>query len=99
MTEKGLFMITLPYLTDDEIKGIVRPLTQPAAIVRWFRANHYDVKVKPNGMPLITRANFEAVGTGSSAKPDAAACESPDVAAYLKTISRNAKPKAVSQKV
>jgi hypothetical protein len=58
-------MSQLPFLTDDEIHEIVHPLTQPAAIMRWFRRNGFDqVKVKPNGMPLIGRTYFEQVTGG-----------------------------------
>lgn len=86
----------LPFLTDDEIRQIVSPLSQPAAIVRWFRQNGFDgLKVRPNGMPLITRSHFEAV-TASIAMKNATTAttqEGPDVAAYLNRISRNAKSK------
>ena len=49
----------LPYLTDVEILDIVKPLTQPAAIVRWFNDHGLYVKKRPNGMPLISRGHFE----------------------------------------
>lgn len=50
----------LPYLTDVEVIDIVKPLTQPAAIVRWFNDHGFYVKKRPNGMPLISRGHFEA---------------------------------------
>ncbi len=50
-----------PYLTDAEILGIVAPLKQPAAIVRWFRREGFEIRVRPNGMPLISRAHFDAM--------------------------------------
>jgi hypothetical protein len=54
-----------PFLTDEEILEIVKPLRQPAAILRWFRKNGFDqVKPKPNGMPLIGRTYFEQVTGG-----------------------------------
>jgi len=93
-------MSALPYLTDDETKDIAKPLKQPAAIVRWFRANGFaDCRIKPNGLPLITRTNFEAVGAGTVGKTVSDSGQTPDVAAYLKTISRHAKSRPASQKV
>ncbi|MFC7514585.1 hypothetical protein ACFQUU_06175 [Herbaspirillum sp. GCM10030257] len=53
------------FLSNEEIFAIVHPLTQPAAIVRWFKHNRFtDVKVRPNGMPLIARAYFDQVTPG-----------------------------------
>jgi hypothetical protein len=52
----------LPFLTDSEALEIVKPLTQSAAINRWFKQNGFDkIKTKPNGMPLIRRAYFDEV--------------------------------------
>ena len=51
-----------PFLTDDEILLIAKPLTQAAAIVRWFQQNGFaDVKRRPSGMPLVARSYFDAV--------------------------------------
>ena len=52
---------------------MVAPLTQPAAIVRWFKAQGFIVKQKPNGMPLVWRAHFESlmsIGNEEEQKPD-----------------------------
>jgi len=51
------------HLTDAEIREMVFPLTQPAAIVRWFKKQGFTVKVRPNGMPLVSRAHFDAMMT------------------------------------
>lgn len=65
-----------PFLTDDEILQIVRPLVQPAAIMRWFRNNGFaDLKPRPNGLPLVPRSRFDAPmpvagGTAPSAQPN-----------------------------
>lgn len=89
-----------PFLTDEEIFAIVHPLQQPAAIVRWFKNNGFpDIKVRPNGLPLITRTSFEAVYGAAKAVPAApeSVGEQPDVAGYLASLSSRAKSKAVSK--
>ncbi|WP_425458286.1 DUF4224 domain-containing protein [Collimonas rhizosphaerae] len=88
-----------PYLTEAEIREIVAPLRQPAAIVRWFRNSGFDVTVRPNGMPLITRSNFDAVtggiATTTRTQPHG---EAPDVAGYLKSLSKRTQQKLSQQK-
>ena len=89
-------MSRVPFLTDEEIRTIVKPLTQPAAIVRWFRVNGFtEMKIKPNGMPLISLEHFDAVAGGGQSKPPAPAqASSPDVEGYLNKInSRKRKSK------
>lgn len=80
----------LPFLTDTEILEIVKPLQQPAAIVRWFRDHGYVCRVKPNRMPLISRSHFEQVTGCSTAANDshggmdpAQNASQPDAAALL----------------
>lgn len=82
--------IQLPFLTDSEILEIVKPLQQPAAIVRWFRDHGYVCRVKPNRMPLISRSHFEQVSGCATAANDARADSNsslmggqPDAAALL----------------
>lgn len=71
--------------------------------MRWFRnAGFNDVKPRPNGLPLISRAYFDAVTAGSVSRveitgPDTSA--QPNVQAYLDRIAKGAKSKPVSQKV
>lgn len=84
-----------PFLTDDEIREIVKPLTQPAAIVRWFRANGFpDCRVRPNGLPLITRAQFDAVSAGLAGQQLDTASDDLDLTAYLKKFGKGPKSKA-----
>lgn len=91
-----------PFLTDDEIREIVKPLVQPAAIVRWFRSNGFDkLRVKPNGMPLISRAYFDEVTAGAAATTTSSKSEvvpQPNVAAYLARIGPEAKAARKAQR-
>lgn len=80
----------LPFLTDAEVLEIAKPLVQPAAIVRWFRDHGYVCRVKPNRMPLISRAHFEQVSGCATAANEARADSNsnpmggqPDAAALL----------------
>lgn len=92
-------MATPPFLTDDEIMEIARPLKQPAAIARWFRANGYDVKVRPNGMPLINRANFDAASAGQNSRQGVTdKGVQPNVKAFLDKLANGAKLRPVSSK-
>jgi hypothetical protein len=49
-----------PYLTEDEIAGITDPLTQGAARIKYIRALGVKAEKKPNGQPLVWRADFDA---------------------------------------
>lgn len=88
-------MTTKPYLTNDEILEIVEPLTQPAAICRWFRNNGYaDAKIKPNGLPLIPRAMFDHEKTKRArALNDSAG---PNVVALTNRFGKNANKTAAA---
>ena len=55
-----------PHLTDQEIDDICAGLMQYHAMVRYLRGQGFEVKVKPNGRPLLSRANFEAVMAGQT---------------------------------
>lgn len=61
--------MTPPYLSDEEIAEICRPLTMPAAQRRHLARLGLLVKAKPNGQPLVARAEFERVMTGAPAAP------------------------------
>lgn len=88
-----------PYLTELEIREIAAPLRQPAAIVRWFKNSGFDVTIRPNGMPLVTRSNFDAVTGGIAAKVDKEPIgESPDVAGYLRSLGKRSQQKSSQQK-
>jgi len=83
--------VQTPHLTDAEIIDMVAPLKQPAAIVRWFRAQGFTVREKPNGMPLVSRAHFEAHLSGEQAPSvtaDATPANTPDVAAFLSRFNK-----------
>lgn len=85
---------TLPFLTDAELRIIAAPLRQPAAIIRWFRQQGFDVRIKPNGMPLLSRNHFDDVMAGRSgdtAHPARRNSGEPDVAAFLNKYKRTSK--------
>ena len=97
-------MSAKPFLTDDEILEIVYPLTQPAAIMRWFKNNGFtEVKPRPNGLPLVARAYFDAVQVGKAAAANdphhSGAATQPNVKAYLDRVAKGAKSGAVRSKV
>ena len=51
------------YLTDDEIAYITQPLTQGAARRRYIeRVYGIKCRTRPNGQPLVVRAEAEAAG-------------------------------------
>jgi len=86
-----------PFLTDDELHRIAEPLRQPAAIMRWFKRAGFEVKQKPNGMPLVSRVHFEQVMRGQpttdSIDGNIDDC-SPNAAALLQRFARSNKKKA-----
>ncbi|KGS39177.1 hypothetical protein Y024_4806 [Burkholderia pseudomallei TSV44] len=86
-----------PFLTDAELRRIAEPLRQPAAIVRWFKRAGFEVKQKPNGMPLVSRGHFEQVMRGrqpaSAADNSDAEANSPNATALLQRFTRRNKNK------
>lgn len=48
-----------PYLTDDEIAGMTKPLVQGAARIKFLRSKGYKVDERPDGQPLLLRADLE----------------------------------------
>ena len=46
-------------LTDDEIAAICAGLRQPAAMIRYLRRLGLRVERKPNGRPLVRRADWD----------------------------------------
>ncbi len=54
------------FLSDQEVLEICYPLKQPAALCRRLRAMGFLVKERPNGRPLVSRANFDAVMMGKA---------------------------------
>jgi hypothetical protein len=80
-----------PYLSDPEVDGICAGLTRPSAMVRYLRREGFAVKTKPNGRPLLARANFDAVMAGRSAAETAAderRAAEPDAGALIDFFSR-----------
>ena len=89
-----------PFLTDEEILSIAKPLKQAAAIVRWFQQNGFtDVKRRPSGMPLVARSYFDAV-TMSSVRSQVSAAKNepaaqPNIEAFRQKYGGGAKPRLV----
>ena len=78
--------MTTPFLTQSEINDIVAPLTRCDAVRRWFTQNGYTFKIKPNGMPLVSRSHFELVTGGGlldAAQKATEASQTPDISALL----------------
>ena len=63
--------MSTPYLSDAELLHICNPLTQPAAMIRYLKREGFHVKRRPDGWPLLSRANYDAVMMGQ-AQPAAA---------------------------
>jgi len=55
-----------PSLTEDEIAEITKPLTQGKARIRFFKKLGCKVSAKPNGQPLVGRAEYEATLMGKN---------------------------------
>ncbi len=53
--------MTTPWLTDPETDDLCAPLTRNSAKVGYLRRLGLEVRVKPNGRPLVLRSNVEAV--------------------------------------
>lgn len=51
-----------PWLTDDEISSLCDGLVQAAAQARFLQRLGLAVRFKPNGNPLVMRADVEALG-------------------------------------
>lgn len=80
------------WLTDAEVDDMCRPLTQPAAQVRYLRGVlKLTVATKPNGRALVIRSHAEAALSGPAAaaasdpagKPEAEAGQQPNRAALI----------------
>ena len=55
-----------PWLSDEEIADMCRPLEQPAAQSRFLKREGYVVSRRPNGRPFLMRAEVERVKVGRS---------------------------------
>lgn len=58
------------HLSDAEIAEITKPLTQGAARIRFFLELGVKVAPRPNGQPLVWRADFEAARNRQQAAND-----------------------------
>ena len=59
-----------PYLTDEEIAEITEPLTQGKARIKFLRRIGVKTEPKPNGQPLVWRADYEAARHAQPAAND-----------------------------
>lgn len=77
-----------PWLLDPEVADLCKPLTQAAAQIRYMQNElGLNVRRKPNGDPLVMRAEFEAL-SASTAKPTGKRGPSRD--ALVATFARQA---------
>lgn len=70
-------MTMRPDLTQDEIDAICAGLSQYAAQCRYLRSLGMRVERRPNGQPLVARAEWERRLVSGQAAPTAAAGNSP----------------------
>ncbi|MBA3588222.1 DUF4224 domain-containing protein [Methylibium sp.] len=56
-----------PYLSDSEVDGICRPLTQHFAQIRFLRRIGLRVERRPDGSPLVWRNDWERQHNGKPA--------------------------------
>lgn len=78
-----------PWLEDDEIAELCRPLEQSAAQIRYLKRLGLHVERKPNGTPLLMRSELERVqGAGRvDGNVQNAPGRQPDRAALLEVIT------------
>lgn len=76
-----------PWLTDDEIANLCDGLVQAAAQARFLRRLGLTVRLKPNGKPLVMRAEIEAMGTPAAKQPQK---RGPNRAALVATFRQQA---------
>lgn len=53
--------MTTPWLDDDEVAELCKPLVRPAARVKFLRGAGLHVTLKPNGHPVVMRSELERV--------------------------------------
>lgn len=84
-TVQGI-IVSLPYLTDEEIAEICAPLVNAAAQRRYLERLGLIVKRKPNGRPLVARGEFERVLIGRQPEHPQNSTTQPNRAALMKLI-------------
>lgn len=61
----------IPFLTDDEVAMLCKPLTQPAAIRRFLTKLGVPFQIRPDGRPIVSRRQaddlFSSAPGGSTA--------------------------------
>lgn len=81
-------MNSTPWLLEWEIKDLCQGLTQPAAQIRYLqRELALTVRRKPDGSPLVMRADIEALGK-TAQKPEGK--RTPNRAALVETFRKQA---------
>ncbi|VFR20271.1 hypothetical protein ANDO1_1733 [plant metagenome] len=85
-------MMALPYLSDEEVSEICRPLRQAKAQVRYLARLGMNVQRRPDGRALVARSEFERVMAGGTpaANDDGAAEQAagPDRSALAEFLSK-----------
>lgn len=59
-----------PWLSEEEIHDLCAGLTQAAAQARYLRRLGLTVREKPNGRPLVLRAEIESLATPARKTPE-----------------------------
>lgn len=84
-----------PFLSDEELLKVCEPIKQPAAMIRHLKRQGFHVKRRPNGWPLVSRSNFEAVMMGSAQTASTGNVgQEPNVQALLDRFKPNGAPYA-----
>lgn len=76
----------LPFLSDAEVAQICDPLVSPAAQRRYLARLGLVVASKPNGRPLVARAEFDRVLVGRAPEAAQNGPSQPNRAALLQLI-------------
>lgn len=61
--------LSLATLSDEEIDCICDGYVQNSAKIRYLRSLGLEVRIKPNGRPLVDRRNFDLVFCGVKKAP------------------------------
>ena len=85
-----------PYLTDVEIAEICAPLVVPGYQVKYLQRLGLVVNRKPNGKPLVARAEFDRVLVGRQPEVPRAGA-GPNRAALMELLNQR-KPRKASSK-
>lgn len=81
-----------PWLLEHEIENLCEGLTQSAAQIRYIKRLGLTVRTKPNGRPLVMRADFAAIQMlhDKTASPGNGPKRAPNREAFIAHISRAA---------